>query len=504
MLVMGALMLALLLAALDQTIVSTALPRIASDFHALNELSWVVTAYLLTTAISTPIYGKLSDIYGRKKTLSVAIVIFLVGSALSGLAQNMFQLALFRALQGAGAGGLMTLVLAAIGDLVSPRERGRYQGYFGSVFGIASVAGPLLGGFFTDALSWRWIFYINIPLGLFALVAISARLPAHKYHREHAIDYAGAGLLSVAISALLLVAVWGGSTYAWNSAEILSLGALVAISALMFVWRETRAAEPLLPLALFKNPIFRVATLLSLTSGMAMFAAIVYLPEYLQVVRGDSATASGLQMLPLIFGLLVASVTSGRIISRTGRYRAFPILGTLVTLYGLWLLSHVATDTSAAKLFTWMFITGLGIGSFVQVTTLAVQNAVHPKDLGAATASVAFFRSIGSTVGTALFGAVLVARFSAHLSELIPGGASAFSVNPHAGFAAQNLLPPSVAGHALSAFALAFQDLFLTTLPFAAASVVIALFLKEQKLRESSLAYAEGGALNVSPRHANE
>lgn len=496
MLIMGALMLVLLLAALDQTIVSTALPRIASDLNALNELSWVVTAYLLTTAVSTPLYGKLSDIYGRKKMLSIAVVIFLIGSALSGAAQNILELVIFRGIQGAGAGGLITLVLASIADIVPPRQRGKYQGYFGAVFGLASVVGPLLGGVFTDQLSWRWIFYINIPLGLLALVALAARLPAHKYHREHSIDYAGTILLSTSIVSLLLVAVWGGSSYAWGSATIVWLGILAILSALGFVWWERRAKEPLIPLELFRNSIFRVSSLLAFVSGIAMFAALVYLPEYQQVVRGYSATKSGLFMLPLVFGLLIASIASGRIISHTGRYRLFPIIGTAATLYGLWLLSHVGVDTPQVTVSVWMFITGFGIGSFIQVMTLSVQNAVHPKDLGTATSSVAFFRTIGSTLGTAALGAVLISRVTTHLSALMPSS-SGVSLNLGSGLAGMQSLPPAVVANIKTAFAFGFHDVFLSTLPFAAAALIIAFFLKEQPLRARSEEFAAGEGLEL-------
>ncbi|MDE1944290.1 MAG: MFS transporter [Patescibacteria group bacterium] len=490
MLVMGALMLVLLLAALDQTIVSTALPRIASDLDALNELSWVVTAYLLTTAVTTPLYGKLSDLYGRKRMLSAAVIIFLIGSALSGLSQGIVELVIFRAVQGLGAGGLISLVFAAVGDVVAPRERGRYQGYFGAVFGLASVVGPLLGGVATDYFSWRWIFYINLPIGILALVALYLRLPEHQYHRRHAIDYLGAALLSAAVVAVLLVAVWGGVTYPWGSPAILLLALGGAAAAVAFVVTEARALEPILPLGLFKNRIFAVSTALSFVTGIAMFAALVYLPEYQQVVRGYSATKSGLLMLPLILGLVGASIGSGRIISKTGKYRWFPIIGTILTGYGLWLLSHVGVATPQTTLSVWMFITGLGIGSFMQVLTLSVQNAVDPRDLGTATASVAFFRTIGSTLGTAGLGALLANRVQEYIAALLPGAAG--QVNVSGGFSTIARLDPAVALRVTEAFAAAFRDLFLWTLPFALAAFVISFFLKEMPLRERSEEYAAG------------
>lgn len=491
MFILSALLLAMFLAALDQTIVATALPRIASDLNGLNRLSWVATAYLLTSAVSTPLYGKISDLFGRKKIFQIAIVIFLIGSALCGLSQTMSQLIFFRGLQGLGAGGLMTLVLAIIGDIVSPRQRGRYQAYFGAVFAVSSIAGPLLGGFFTDSLSWRWIFYINLPLGLVALSMIGARLhlPVHK--TEHKIDFLGAGLLAISVASLLLVTVWGGTDYAWGSGRIIGLAATFVIGGLLFLIRERKAAEPVIPLRLFKNDIFSVSVLLSFLAGAGMFGAIIFLPEYQQIVRGYSATKSGLELLPLIAGLLVAVVSSGRLVSKFGHYRPFPIFGTAVMALGFWLFSHVTATTSQGILAIWMVVLGLGIGSFLQVMTVAVQNAVDRKDLGTATSVVVFFRSVGSAIGAALFGAVLTARLTYHLKQLVPATGHAVqltSASLQSGAGQLKKLPPSTLHLVLEAFARSFHDIFLIGIPFALVAFFVALRLREVPLSTNTKA----------------
>ncbi|HWB38842.1 MAG TPA: MDR family MFS transporter [Candidatus Saccharimonadales bacterium] len=502
MVVITALMLAMLLAALDQTIVSTALPKIASDLKGLSKYSWVATSYLLTSAVATPLYGKISDMFGRKKIFQSAIIIFLVGSALCGLSQSMNQLIVFRGLQGIGAGGLMTLVFAIIGDIVPPRQRGRYQGYFGAVFATSSVIGPLLGGFFTDHLSWRWVFYINLPIGLLALSAIAARLhlPVHK--SPHKVDYAGAALMATSVVSLLLGTVWGGVDYPWMSWQILSLFGATVISALLFIWRETKAAEPILPLRLFKNEIFSVTTLLSMVIGLVMFGALIFLPQYQQIVRGDSATKSGLMLLPLIVGMMTASLTSGRLISKIGRYRKFPIVGSIFVVISFWLFSHITATTPRWELGVWMLLLGAGIGQVMPVLTLAVQNAVDRKDLGTATSSVVFFRTIGSAMGAAVFGAILLNRLSLHIRQSIPGqaGVQAAKGLQHS---ASNLqtLPPSVAHTVLNAFAMAFHDVFLIGIPFAIVAVVISLFLKESPLRSEARDEAAGEGLE-GPSHA--
>ncbi|MEJ0073522.1 MAG: MDR family MFS transporter [Candidatus Saccharibacteria bacterium] len=487
MVIISALMLAMLLAALDQTIVSTALPKIASDLHGLSKYSWVATAYLLTSAVSTPLYGKISDMFGRKKIFQSAIVIFLIGSMLCGAAQSMNQLIIFRGLQGIGAGGLMTLVFAIIGDVVPPRQRGKYQGYFTAVFATSSVIGPLLGGLFTDHLSWRWVFYINLPIGILALVAIAARLhlPVRKSH--HKVDFTGAGLLAVSIVTLLLATVWGGVNYPWGSSEILGLFGTAVVAAALFLVRELHAAEPILSLSLFKIRIFSVSTLLSFIIGIVMFGAIIFLPEYQQLVRGDSATKSGLMLLPLVAGLMAASLTSGRLISKFGKYRFFPIFGTIMVSIAFWLFSHISIDTSRVLLGLWMVVLGIGIGSVMPVLTLAVQNAVDRKDLGTATSSVVFFRTIGSALGAAIFGAILTNRLTSHLDAALPGHAGAAAAKAlQQSTTSLHSVSPTTQHIILNSFALSFHDVFLIGIPFAVIAFLVTLVLEEAPLRDST------------------
>ncbi|MFF9085191.1 DHA2 family efflux MFS transporter permease subunit [Streptomyces sp. NPDC014991] len=484
----GALLLGLLLAALDQTIVSTALPTIVSELGGLEHLSWVVTAYLLASTAATPLWGKLGDQYGRKRLFQMAIVLFLIGSALCGAAQDMPQLIAFRALQGLGGGGLMVLSMAIVGDIVPPRERGRYQGLFGSVFGATSVLGPLLGGLFTEHLSWRWVFYVNLPVGVVALAVIAVAL--HIPHRaaRHVIDYPGTFLIAAVATCLVLVASLGGTTWAWGSAQIIGLAVLGVLLAVAFVAVERRAAEPVLPLGLFRIRTFTLAAVISFIVGFAMFGAMTYLPTFLQVVRGVSPTLSGVHMLPMVVGLLLSSTVSGQIVSRTGRWKVFPVVGTAVTTLGLLLLHRLDERTGTVETSASLFVFGLGLGLVMQVLVLIVQNAVSYEDLGVATSGVTFFRSIGAAFGVAIFGSVFAGRLGDKLADALrglrlPPGATpdALRADPR-GIAA---LPPALRPAALHAYASAITDVFLYAAPVAALGFVLAWFLKEDRLRGS-------------------
>ncbi|KAB1904284.1 MFS transporter [Micromonospora tulbaghiae] len=504
-LLMFGLMTGMLLAALDQTIVGTALPTIVGELGGINHYSWVVTAYLLASTASTPLYGKMADLYGRRPVFLFSIGMFLLGSLLAGLSQNMTQLIVTRGVQGLGAGGLMTLAFTIISDVVSPRERGRYQGLFGAVFGVSSVAGPLVGGYFAEN-NWRWIFYINVPLAILAIVVcwhVMRLVPFER--REHTVDWIGAALLVAGVSCLLLALSWGGAEYAWGSGVIVGLFAAGVVLGVLFVVQEARTKEPILPLRLFRSATFALANGAGFVLGLVMFGSIIFIPLYLQIVKGASPTRSGLLMLPMMAGVIVTSVLTGRAMSRIGRYKWFPVAGAAVLVVGMLLFQQLQVATTLWAAFGYMVVIGVGLGLCMQSLILAVQNAVSVRDLGAGTSSATFFRSLGGSFGVAILGAVLSSRLTAEMSARLPGALAQlppeqraavtaggdFSINDPAAILA---LPAPVRAAVQAAFVESLHLVFLTTGLIAVIAVLVTLAMPNLQLRGTGPQGATGGA----------
>ncbi|HVU74548.1 MAG TPA: MDR family MFS transporter [Mycobacteriales bacterium] len=497
--VMSGLMMGMFLASLDQTIVSTALPTIVGDFHRADLYSWVVTSYLLTSTAVTPLYGKAGDLYGRKRVFQFAIVVFLIGSALAGASWNMYSLIAFRGVQGIGAGGLIALAFAIIGDVIPPRERGKYQGYFAAVFGASSVIGPLLGGFFVDSLTWRWVFYINLPFGLLALVVTNRVLRLPYVKRDAEIDWWGALYAVGGVSTVVLAISTGGHTYAWGSTEMLAMIVVSAVLLAQFVRHELQAKEPLLPMRLFRSPVFRVSQILAFISGASMFGVLAFLPQFLQLVKGESATKSGLGLIPMLVGMMGATMVVGRLFGKTGRTKIYPRIGTAVAVVAIVTLTFVHVHESYWQLALSIFLLGAGLGMFMQVLVIASQNSVPVRDLGVASSSITFFRSLGGAVGAAAFGAVLTNRLGSLLPHYVPGATGKVNAVLSPG-SLDKQLPPAIVEGVRQAYTHALHGTYVAAIPVAVVAFVVSLFMREVQLRATGGLAASAAAKGVPER----
>ena len=480
-----ALILGMMLAALDQTVVATALPTIVGKLGGAQHISWIITAYILASTVSTPLWGKLGDLYGRKTFFQASIIIFLVGSAMSGMATSMLWLIISRAIQGLGGGGLIVGAQAIVGDVVSPRERGKYQGLFGAVFAVTTVVGPLIGGVLTEHASWRWVFYVNLPIGVIALIAAAIVLPGNLSRVKHAVDYAGTALLALGVTALVLLTSLGGTSYPWNSWQTYLFGACAVVFLAGWAIVERRAAEPILPLRLFRNRVFSATSAIGFVVGFAMFGAITYLPVFLQVAKGASPTGSGMQLLPVMAGVLVTSIGTGFLISRWGRYKVFPVLGTAVMTIGLYLLSTVGATTPDGRMYLYMVIFGVGLGGVMQVLVIAVQNAVKYADLGVATAGATFFRSIGGSFGTAVFGAIFANVLGSRLTSALHGVTVPAGLEGSVDPTALAALPTPIRSAIVDAYSSTIGTVFLWATPVAAVAFLLTWLLPEIRLRHT-------------------